>query len=311
MGICVHMLCITSNIHVRTYIHTYIRTYIHTYAQYIQYLIESCCPCTFSLLEDSLVDGVASVLEVLHVDILSVGGQCRRAECQDGGNCTHVNTFQPDIAGEFGETSFVIKCVLYHYDGTIIDDHVKTLNDVRKRMGLSLGLLVYDQTDGTPQVLSQQIPPNCTLVPVDAFKWDCQWVRSTLLALYGGLCTPLTAETSPPTQEGVGGLCTPLTAETSPPTQEGVGGLCTPVTAETSPPTQEDNGSSDTPLTAETSPPTQEDVVYTEVKIDNPPRKPPALENVVYLDVKDIGEKAVSVYCACSRLYKYIYSMYV
>ena len=114
-----------------------------------------------------------------------------------------MNTFQPDIAGVFGETSFVIKCVLYHYDGTIIDDHVKPLNDVRKRMGLSLGLLVYDQTDGTPQVPSQQIPPNCLLVPVGAFKWDCQWVRSTLLALYRGLCTPLTAETSPPTQEGV------------------------------------------------------------------------------------------------------------
>ena len=151
-----------------------------------------------------------------------------------------MNTFQPDIAGEFGETSFVIKCVLYHYDGTIIDDHVKTLNDVRKHMGLSLGLLVYDQTDGIPQVPSQQIPPNCLLVPVDAFKWDCQWVRSTLLALYGGLCTPLTAETSPPTQEGV---------------------------------------------------------VYTEVKIDNPPRKAPALGDVVYSKVADIGEEAVSVCC--------------
>jgi hypothetical protein len=185
--------------------------------------------------KDSLVDGVASVLEILHVTILSVGGQCRRAECQDGGNCTHVNTFQPDIAGVFGETSFVIKCVLYRHDRTIIDDHVKPLNDVRKRMGLSLGLLMYDQTDGTPQVQSQQIPPNCLLVPVGAFKWDCQWVRSTLLALYRGLCTPLTPETSPPTQEGV---------------------------------------------------------VYTEVKIDNPPRKPPALENVVYLKVAETGEKA-------------------
>ena len=172
-----------------------------------------------------------------------------------------MNTFQPDIAGEFGETSFVIKCVLYHYDGTIIDDHVKTLNDVRKGMGLSLGLLVYDQTDGIPQVPSQQIPPNCSLVPVGAFKWDCQWVRSALLALYRGLCTPLTPETSPPTQEGVGGLCTPLTAETSPPTQEGV--------------------------------------VYTEVSIGKDrPCKPPALGNVVYSDVKDIGEEAVSVCCA-------------
>ena len=224
------------------------------------------------LLEDSLIDGVASVLEILHVNILSVGGQCRRAECQDGGNCTHVNTFQPDIAGVFGETSFVIKCVLYHYDGTIIDDQLKPLNDVRKRMGLSLGLLVYDQTDGTPQVPSQQIPPNCLLVPVGAFKWDFQWVRSTLLALYEGLCTPLTAETSPSTQEGVGGLCTPLTPETSPPTQEGV--------------------------------------KYTEVSIGKDrPRKPPALENVVYSDVKDIGEKAVSDWrkgYARSKLYKYL-----
>ena len=209
-----------------------------------------------------------------------------------------MNTFQPDIAGVFGETSFVIKCVLYHYDGSIIDDHVKTLNDVRKGMGLSLGLLVYDQTDGIPQVRSQQIPPNCLLVPVDAFKWDCQWVRSTLLALHVGLCTPVTTETSQPTQEGVGGLCTPLTAETSPPTQEGDGGLCTPLTAETSPPTQEGVGGLCTPLTAETSPPTQEGVVYTEVKIDNPPRKPPALRNVVYSKVADIGEKAVSVCCA-------------
>ena len=223
-------------------------------------MFHTVCLITFSLIEESLVDGVASVLEIFHVTILSVGGQCRRAECQDGGNCTHVNTFQPDIAGEFGETSFVIKCVLYRHDRTNMADHVKTLNDVRKGMGLSLGLLVYDQTDGTPQVPSQQIPPNCLLVPVGAFKWDCQWVRSALLALYGGLSTPVTAETRPPTQEGVGGLCTPLTTETTPPTQEGV--------------------------------------LYTEVKIDNPPRKPPALENVVYSDVKDIGEKAVSVCCA-------------
>ena len=140
------------------------------------------CYCP-SLLGTSFIDGVVSVLEILHATILSAGSRCRRPECQDPNTCTHLNTFQPDVVGVFGDTSFVIKCVLRRHDGDVTGDQVATLNNVRTGLGLPLGLLVYDHMEGDPQLLSQQIPNGCSLVRVGPFTWDSYWVKSTLIAL--------------------------------------------------------------------------------------------------------------------------------
>ena len=155
------------------------------------------CYCP-SLLGASFIDGVVSVLEILHVTILSVGNRCRRPECHGSTNCTHLNTFQPDVVGVFGDASFVIKCVLHHHDGDVTGDHMATLNNVRTGLGLPLGLLVYDHMEGDPQLLSQQIPNGCSLVHVGAFTWDSGWVKSTLIALCKAFKTPLAVDTCHP-----------------------------------------------------------------------------------------------------------------
>ena len=158
------------------------------------------CYCP-SLPGSTFIDGVVSVLEILHVTILSVGNRCRRPECQDANTCTHLNTFQPDVVGVCGGTSFVIKCVLHHLEGDVTGDHVATLNNVRTGLGLSLGLLMYDHMEGDPQLLSQQIPNGCSLVRVEAFTWDSDWVKSTLIALYKVFKTPLAVDTHPPVDQ--------------------------------------------------------------------------------------------------------------
>ena len=154
------------------------------------------CYCP-SLLGASFIDGVVSVLEILHVTIFSVGRECRRPECRDPNTCIHLNTFQPDVVGVFGDASFVIKCVLHHHDGDVTGEHMATLNNVRTCLGLPLGLLVYDHMEGDPQLLSQQIPNGCSLVPVGAFTWDSDWVESTLVALCRAFKTPA-LDTCPP-----------------------------------------------------------------------------------------------------------------
>ena len=158
------------------------------------------CHCP-SLLESIFIDGVVSVLEILHVTILSVGDRCRRPECQDLNTCTHLNTFQPDVVGVCGGTSFVIKCVLHHHDGDVTGDNLATLNNVRTGLGLPLGLLVYDHMEGDYQLLSQQIPDGCSLVRVGAFTWDSDWVKSTLIALCKVFKPPLAVDTHPPVHQ--------------------------------------------------------------------------------------------------------------
>ena len=157
--------------------------------------ITCCCP---SLPGASFIDGVVSVLEILHVTILSVGRECRRPECQNANTCTHLSTFQPDVVGVFRDASFVIKCVLCHHDGDVTGDHVTTLNNVQTGLGLPLGLLMYDHMEGDPQLLSQQMPTGCSLVCVGAFTWDSDWVESTLIALCKAFKTPLAMDTHPP-----------------------------------------------------------------------------------------------------------------
>ena len=164
--------------------------------------LATCITCYYpSLLGTSFIDGVVSVLEILHVTILSVGRECRRPECQDPNTCTHLNTFQPDVVGVFGDASFVIKCVLHRYDGDVTGDHVTTLNNVRTGLGLPLGLLMYDHMEGDPQLLSQQVPNGCSLIHVGAFTWDSDWVKSTLIALCKAFKTPLAMVTCHPVHQ--------------------------------------------------------------------------------------------------------------
>ena len=176
-------------------------TSVYIMAEYELYILIACktCYCP-SFPEASFIDGVISVLEILHVTILSVGGRCRRSECQDSNTCTHLSTFQPDVVGVFGDASFVIKCVIHHHDGDVTGDHVATLNNVRSGLGLPLGLLVYDLMEGDPQLLSQQIPNGCSLVHVGAFTWNNDWLESTLIALCKAFKTPLAMNSHPPVQ---------------------------------------------------------------------------------------------------------------
>ena len=158
------------------------------------------CHCP-SLPGASFIDGVVSVLEILHVTILSVGNRCRRPECQDPKTCTHLSIFQPDVVGVCGDASFVVKYVLHHHDGDVTGDHMATLNNVRTGLGLPLGLLVYDHMERGPQLLSQQIPDGCSMVHVGAFTWDSNWVENTLIALCKAFKTPLAVDTSHPAQQ--------------------------------------------------------------------------------------------------------------
>ena len=125
-----------------------------------------------------------SVLEILHVTILSVGNRCRRSDCHGSTNCTHLGTYRPDIHCQYKEKSFVVKCKVHHLDGAVTREDVEILSQTREGVGAVCSCLVCDDLEMSEEVEEMLAGHNCLKTVVGLYSWNSMWVKNAIVALF-------------------------------------------------------------------------------------------------------------------------------
>ena len=125
-----------------------------------------------------------SVLEILHVTILSIGNRCRRPECRGSSNCTHLGTYRSDIHCQYKEKSIVVKCKVRHLDGAVTREDVEILSQTREEVGAVLSCLVCDDLEMSEEIEEMLAPHNCLKAVVGLYSWNSMWVKNAIVALF-------------------------------------------------------------------------------------------------------------------------------
>ena len=125
-----------------------------------------------------------SVLQILHVTILSVGNICRRSDCHGSTNCTHMGEYRPDIHCQYKEKSFVVKCKVHRLDGAVTGEDVKVLSQIREGVEAVCSCLVCDDLEMSKEVEEMLAPHNCLKAEVDLYSWNSLWVNNAIVVLF-------------------------------------------------------------------------------------------------------------------------------